>query len=1115
VVHFVTIHPLPIPNFTGTNVCLGLPTVFTDASTNTTGIINSWHWNFGDGGTSNIQNPTHIYASPGNYSVSLAITNTNQCINTIIKQVTVYPLPGVSFTHDSLVCKGTVVQFSNNTFGAQSYLWNFGDGNTSTLTNPTHTYLNQGYYKINLIATSVHGCIDSIANSIHVIQTPTPNFSVTPGHGCAPLNVLIADLTAGSHVIYYWDFGIPPTSTSSGPFNLTYPQGIYDTTYFITLTTSNMCGTASHIDSARVSPQPVVNFHMSQNWGCSPLSIQFLDAIISLPDTLKWDFGDGTSGITSTNFNHPITHTFYYSGTNDTIYTISLIATNKCGSDTMRKTVTEYPNTVNAFFSIDTTFGCEPFTVHFTNYSSGNNQSSWAFGDGNFSNSVSPTHTYTSPGHFVVMLAVTNGCSFDTTYSNPIIVNTRATPNFTFNDNVCHGDTVFFTNLASGITNFLWNFGDGSPESTLSNPYHVYNASGTYALTLTVNNLFNCSSDTTIPIHIRFASNASFSTNSDMGCSPVNVQFTNLTDNLNNNTYFWYFNNGNYSVMITPPLQTFTNSSNCLDTIYNIILIANPNTNCTDTFYSSITVHPLAAPNFTFNDNVCRGDTVFFTNLSTSCITNFSWNFGDGSAESSLLNPYHVYNTSGTNPLTLTANNLFNCPSDITVPVHIRFTPHASFSTNSDIGCSPINEQFVNHTDSLNFNTYIWYFNNGNSSVMITPPLQTFTNYSNCRDTVYNIILIANNVNCIDTFYSSITVHPNPLSNFYSADSIFCSFDAPVSVQFNQQSICAQGFQWYIGNNLASANQNPVITFPGTATYWVGLISSNQYQCVDTATKKFIVYPNLQSNIVINPTSGCEPLGVEFEMLADSLDYIWEFGDNTTSTLSNPFHLYQNNGVYSVHIYITGNGGCTDSLIYNDTIHVNPNAQASFTYQNIHNPPPNNGSILFTNTSQDATSFIWNFGDGTMYYGLDTIHRYLSNNFYDIILISNNQYNCPDTATVRINLDFFDGLFVPNAFSPTNSNSLVQNFNPIGIGLVSFNIQVYDTWGNIIWESSALDSEGRPTEFWDGKTKDGQSLPMDTYVWRATGTFKDGSIWQGMDYGNGKFRNYGTVTILK
>jgi PKD repeat protein len=249
--------------------------------------------------------------------------------------------------------------------------------------------------------------------------------------------------------------------------------------------------------------------------------------------------------------------------------------------------------------------------------------------------------------------------------------------------------------------------------------------------------------------------------------------------------------------------------------------------------------------------------------------------------------------------------------------------------------------------------------------------------------------------------------------------------------------------------------------------------------------------------------------------LTDSLDYLWEFGDSSTSTEQNVFYVYTHEGLYTVQIDVKGIGGCVDSLIFHDTINVFPRAKAAFTYENITEPSPDNGTVLFNNTSLDASSYIWNFGDGTMFYGFDTTHRYLYNNNFDVILIANNIYNCPDTFTVHINLDFLNGLYIPNAFSPASTNPLIKNFQPVGIGLETYHIQVYDTWGNLLWESEALDDEGRPAEFWNGELKNGKKLPMDVYVWKATGVFINGEVWQGMDYGDGKPKTYGTVTIIK
>ena len=106
---------------------------------------------------------------------------------------------------------------------------------------------------------------------------------------------------------------------------------------------------------------------------------------------------DGSPIQTYTNFSNVLSHTFSYYGNNDTTYTITLVGKNSCGSDTLKKTFTVYPNSVNAFFNIDTLSGCAPLTINFTNYSSGSTSYLWEFGDGN-------TSTISSPHMFILHL---------------------------------------------------------------------------------------------------------------------------------------------------------------------------------------------------------------------------------------------------------------------------------------------------------------------------------------------------------------------------------------------------------------------------------------------------------------------------------------------------------------------------------------------------------------------------------------------------------------------------------------------------------------------------------------------------------------------------------------
>lgn len=197
-----------------------------------------------------------------------------------------------------------------------------------------------------------------------------------------------------------------------------------------------------------------------------------------------------------------------------------------------------------------------------------------------------------------------------------------------------------------------------------------------------------------------------------------------------------------------------------------------------------------------------------------------------------------------------------------------------------------------------------------------------------------------------------------------------------------------------------------------------------------------------------------------------------------------------------------------------DTVKVFPNALADFISHEPVDLPK--GTILFGNKSLFANMFDWSFGDG--YYSSDTgmvAHRYDANNIFEVELVANNEFNCPDTAIQFITPHEFHGLFVPKAFCPTCPDDAIREFCPKGVGIDTYQIQIYDTWGNVLWESKALDQDGRPAECWDGK-QDGVLLPTDAYAWRVKAIFRNGEKWQGMPYGNkGRKKDIGTVTLIR
>lgn len=176
---YITVKTAPVVSFNSDiyNGCGPVNVQFKDMSTITSGTMNSWSWNFGDGDVSNSQNPVYTYQNAGNYNVSLTVTSDNGCSSTlnIPDMITVYSHPAAGFTLSSAsTLAGTTVQFkdkSTDAYGISNWLWNFSDGsvdNTSNAENPSHVYSDTGMYCTKLIVMNTHGCRDSVTNCLAI-----------------------------------------------------------------------------------------------------------------------------------------------------------------------------------------------------------------------------------------------------------------------------------------------------------------------------------------------------------------------------------------------------------------------------------------------------------------------------------------------------------------------------------------------------------------------------------------------------------------------------------------------------------------------------------------------------------------------------------------------------------------------------------------------------------------------------------------------------------------------------------------------------------------------------------------------------------------------------------
>ncbi|HVP96343.1 PKD domain-containing protein [Methanoregula sp.] len=423
---------------------------FVDSSLNSP---TSWTWLFGDGGISTLQNPSHIYTTPGTYTVTLIAANsagtntaTYQGYVTATKAASV---PVVSFvTNVTAGSPPFTVQFlDTSTNSPASWVWSFGDGGTSASPNPVHTYTSSGSFTVTLTATNAAGSnTTSMSNYITILPVtvvPTAIFKTTITSGYEPLTVQFVDASTNSPNSWVWSFGDGGTSTLQNPSHTYTAAG----SYTVTLTASNIVGSNTVSQPGYITvnaAMPAAAFTSNVTSGTNPLSVQFIDTTNNTPTGWYWTFGDGG---TST-LQNPI-HTFTTVGS----YAVSLGATNSAGSNTTTMpayiTVSNALSAPSSSFSADIRSGNAPLTVQFQDTSSNSpNGWQWLFGDGSTSTDQNPMHTYTTAGSYSVSLTTVNPGGHNTTVMPGFI--TVAEPFTTATPTMAAASTTFPT--AQGTT---------------------------------------------------------------------------------------------------------------------------------------------------------------------------------------------------------------------------------------------------------------------------------------------------------------------------------------------------------------------------------------------------------------------------------------------------------------------------------------------------------------------------------------------------------------------------------------------------------------------------------------------------------------------------------------
>ncbi|MFP4058922.1 MAG: PKD domain-containing protein [Bacteroidales bacterium] len=459
---------------------------FTDKST---GEAHVWFWNFGNGKTSAVRNPEHVYSKPGYYMVSLAVRDTvKDCSHSradFIKIGEVECKASFDYTADMDNLRAS---FTDVSTGGDLLYWNFGDGNYSGEIDPVHVYSNPGLYKVGLTVSNADGnCMDYIEEEIQVgtIECSADfDYYVDSAKNIA----YFTGKTMGESTRYFWRFGDGSVSTKPNPVHKFAAAGFYT----VSLNTIN------DVNGCMDSYSSVVLIG-SQGIDCeaefiyqsvdSTRTIKFFDKSVGDELTYLWNFGDGYTS-TDVNPSHQYGVGGYYNVCL-TVYNSSGIQNSTCKN--VQVALDETRNCLAEFIFVTDSLTRE---VVFTDKSLGEPDSwTWNFDDNNTSVEQNPIHAYADTGIYTVHMQITNTSSncesdfYDLVNIGTVFSGMKA--GFGYDQDTSQlktgGYPVEFNGVSLGdAAKIVWNFGDGSKDSTTMSPTHVYDSPGAYTVCLTI-----------------------------------------------------------------------------------------------------------------------------------------------------------------------------------------------------------------------------------------------------------------------------------------------------------------------------------------------------------------------------------------------------------------------------------------------------------------------------------------------------------------------------------------------------------------------------------------------------------------------------------------------------
>ncbi len=1069
---------------------------FVNTSTN-----GDYFWDYGDGTTYEKKDTLHTFPGPGTYPVTLTVS-TNGCESSKTIIYTILDMIPDFVTEPSYSCEIPFeINFTDQSVNAAQWFWQFSNGDTSTLQNPSviinsksdNPYtIYQGQNTLLshfLTIISPHGCVkDSLHYATDTLFFPTGRILPDVSQGCVPLTVNFSDQSISKEDITFWEyhFGdgeIETYNASAGAVTHIYNEtGVFDA--FLIIENEKGCRDTSYIQPIKVGDLLNPEIVLSETVVCPNQAFEITEINGDIEGADTWAFEldgnnfkscpGGLESIPSLEFSN-------VSGLQNITINVGF---NGCINPVVAEGIIEVSGPMaflshecNCVTPLEYTFNADVREADFW---------TWDFGDGISADSVAltnMTHTYETSGDYWVTLTSFMEETSCQPFIDSLLIKVRnVQAEFEAPERVCVGAFVEFESASSSDVfenchyGYEWYFDDDPSDGPLNIGTSIYEyafeTSGLHNVRLVATDYNGCR-DTVFHQVQSYKVESELETDTTIGClfpGPLEINFSDLsTADTTITSWSWDFGDLNSST-VQNPTYGYTTEPDSTD-FYCVVLTATDILGCADS--SIVKIFPqIPDANFFANSDrtVCLGDMVGFTPQFQN-YENYSWDFGDGMF-SDELKPDHPFNESGNFPVQLTVTDSSGCQHTVGKDefVKIQSYPEAAFISDADDlehKCYPL---LVNYQDQSSSEfEYERDWDLGNSSTIVDES-EVGTLYELPGTYDLNLI-VSTSFGCKDTASNVIEIE-GPVGDFELNPQQICKGDEITFSIIDTNDVAVWSWDFGDGTNAGSVSpvEHDYEIDPGSGQTFVSLVYWSPDSACSASTVKPIEFVNVIADFDRNNEMALEDsvhcLGIADFFFNNSVNgntFEWDFGNGQTSNEESPsLFTYEASGSYEVKLSITNDAtGCEDFIIKQMEILANPdlsviigsacegdslalNAFGGFNYQwspaEIVNEPTSN----YTYATPDSTTLFTltgetEFGCKDSIQDLGIVYQEPPSIVLDTSIIVGEQ----------IQLNIFEGEGVTYNWSPSEGLSCADCSNPIITTLesIDYELEISDPLG--------------------------------------------------------------------